>query len=38
MAENSPNQKKETDMQVWEVQRIPNNMNPNRSHKDKHFI
>ena len=32
MAENFPNQKKATDMQG-----IPNNMNQNRSHKDKHL-
>ena len=30
MAENFPNLKKETDIQEWEVQKIPNKMNPNR--------
>ena len=30
MAENPPNLKKETDIQVQEVQRVPNNMNRNR--------
>ena len=31
MAENSPNWGKETDIQVQEAQRVPNNMNPKRS-------
>ena len=30
MAENVPNLKKETDIQVQEAQRVPNKMNPNR--------
>ena len=30
MAENFPNLKKETDTQVQEAQRVPNNINPNR--------
>ena len=30
MAENFPNLKKETDIQVQEAQRVPNKMNPNR--------
>ena len=30
MAENFPNLKKETDMQVQEAQRVPNKINPNR--------
>ena len=30
MAENSPNLKKETDIQIQEAQRVPNKMNPNR--------
>ena len=30
MAENFPNMKKETDIQVQETQRVPNKMNPNR--------
>ena len=30
MAENVPNMKKETDIQVQEAQRFPNKMNPNR--------
>ena len=30
MAENFPNQKKETDMQVQAAQRVPNKINPNR--------
>ena len=30
MAENFPNLKKETDIQVQEAQRIPNKVNPNR--------
>ena len=30
MPENSPNLKKETDIQVQESQRVPNKMNPNR--------
>ena len=30
IAENFPNLKKETDIQVQEVQRVPNKMNPNR--------
>ena len=29
MAENFPNMKKETDIQVQETQRVPNKMNPN---------
>ena len=33
IADNFPNQKKETDIQVWEVQRIPNT-----SHREKYFI
>ena len=31
MAENFPNLKKETDIQVQEAQRVPNKMNPNRA-------
>ena len=31
MAENLPNLKKETDIQVQEAQRVPNKMNSNRS-------
>ena len=31
MAENFPNRKKETDIQVQDAQRIPNKMGPNRS-------
>ena len=31
MAEDFPNLRKETDIQVWEAQRIPNNMNTNRN-------
>ena len=31
MAENFPNLKKETDMQVQETQKVPNKVNPNRS-------
>ena len=30
MAENFPNLKKETDIQVQEAQRVPNKMNPKR--------
>ena len=30
MAENFPNLKKETDIQIQEAQRVPNKMNPNR--------
>ena len=30
MAENFPNLKMETDIQVHEAQRVPNKMNPNR--------
>ena len=30
MAENIPNLRKETDIQVQEAQRVPNKMNPNR--------
>ena len=30
MAEKFPNPKKETDIQVQEVQRVPNKMTPNR--------
>ena len=30
IAENFPNLKKETDIQVQEAQRVPNKMNPNR--------
>ena len=30
MAENFPNLKKETDIQMQEAQRIPNKINPNR--------
>ena len=30
MAENFPNLKKETDIQVQEAQRVPNKINPNR--------
>ena len=30
MAENFPNLKKETDIQIQETQRVPNNMNPQR--------
>ena len=30
MAENFPNLKKETDIQVQEAQKVPNGMNPNR--------
>ena len=31
MAENCPSLKKETDIQLQEAQRVPNNLNPNRS-------
>ena len=34
MAENFPNLKKETDIQVQEAQRVPNKMNPNRPTQD----
>ena len=37
MAENFPNLRKETDIQVQEVQRVPNKMNTNRP-KQKHII
>ena len=37
MAENIPNLKKETCIQVQEAQRVPNKMNPNRS-KPRHII
>ena len=30
MAENFPNLNRETDIQIQEVQRVPNKMNPNR--------
>ena len=30
MAENFPNLKKETDIQIQEAQRVPNKINPNR--------
>ena len=30
MAQNFPNLKKETDIQIWEAQRIPIKINPNR--------
>ena len=37
MAENFPNLKKETDIQVQESQRVPNKMNPKR-HIPRHII
>lgn len=37
MAENSPYLKKETDIQAWEEQRVPNKMTPNRT-RVKHII
>ena len=37
MAENFPNLKKETDIQVQKAQRVPNKMNPNRP-TPKHII
>ena len=37
MAENFSSLKKETDIQVQEVQRVPNKMNPNR-HTPRHII
>ena len=37
MAENFPNLKNETDIQVQETQRVPNKMNPNRP-TPRHFI
>ena len=37
MAENFPNLKKETDIQVQEAQSVPNKMNPNKP-KPKHII
>ena len=37
MAENLPNLKKKTDIQVQEAHRVPNKMNPNRS-TTKHII
>ena len=32
MAENFPNLKKETDIQIQEAQRVPNKMNPKQTH------
>ena len=37
MAENFPNLKKETDIQIQEAERVPNKMNPNR-HTPRHII
>ena len=38
MIENFPNLVKETDIQVQEVQRVPNKMNPKRPHQDTSYL